>query len=257
MKHLDHPALAHGNLLWLFPTLCYLVTAALTINAIREYRRNGTFSIATLGFIGGTSMWWLEWYGDWSAYLQYNPSQAVVPWGQTLWTTPYKPYWMVPAYGAYYAIAIPGGLAIARRVAARVPKVPRTLVLIVVVGVFFWLFDVSIEIPAVTHGWWTYTQTFGPTYHSARGGMLPLAYPLSLNTAFVVVVAIMFDRRGDRGLVWFERTARIGRLAQGARREATRVVVWCVAITAMYFVFFMGPLMILRGIFGHPDPYVP
>ncbi len=252
-----HPALNDPKLLQLFPTLCYLTTIGLLIYTVIDYRRNKAFSIPALGFIGGTSLWWLEWYGDWASYLQYNPHQALLPWGQTLWTTPFKPWWMIPAYGAFYAVAIPGGLAIGLWILGRFPRLPRIATIAVVASVFLYLFDISIEIPAITYGWWTYTQTFGPTFESARGGTLPLTHPLGLNMVFVALTAVIFDRRNDKGLVWFERVANIGRLAPGGRREAVRVVVWCVAINIMYFVFFMGPLMVIRGLFGHPDAYVP
>lgn len=248
--------LAEPEHLWVFPTLVYVTFVLLASWAMVDTWRNRRLSVTTLGLVAGTSMWWSEWFGDWGAYLLYNPDYALLAWKSSPWTTPNKPWWMIPAYGVYYAVAIPGGLAVAQRVFRARPQWGRTATVIVVAAVFFYAFDMAIEIPAVTYGWWTYVETWGPTYTSSRG-TFPFAYPLLFVVAYVVAVCLLIDWRDDNRDLRFEQWAGVPLVRPGLRRETARLATWVVVLNGAYLLVLMGPLVALRLAFGSDNALVP
>lgn len=248
--------LANPRFLGFFPALVAISFVGLVAWAVADTWRHRRFSVTTLGLIAGTTMWWSEWYGDWGAYLLYNPHYDLIPWGQSMWTTPNKPWWMIPAYGWYYAVGIPGSLRLVNRVRRAKPNWGRLSSLIVVAGLFFYAFDVAIEIPAVTFGWWTYAETWGPVYEST-GGTFPLLYPVLLVDAYILVVCWLIDQRDDTGTARFERAFGVRRMRAGWGRETARLGAWVAVLNAAYLLVLMGPLVAIRLALGPASAIVP
>lgn len=239
-----------------FPALVTIVFVGLVVWGVWDTVRHRRLSITTLGLVAGTSMWWSEWFGDWGAYLLYNPHYDLIPWGSSTWTTPNKPWWMVPAYGAYYAVGIPGSLKLVGWVRRVRPEWGRLPTLLVVTGLFFYAFDVAIEIPATTFGWWTYAHTWGPVYESSRG-TFPLLYPVLVVDAYILVVCWLIDRRTDSGVVRFEVMLGTNRVRAGWRRETARLGAWVATLNVAYLVVLMAPLVLIRLAFGPGNGLVP
>jgi hypothetical protein len=67
----------------------------------------------------------------------------------------------------------------------------------------------------------------------------------------------LIDDRDDRGRPWFERLTRSGEEGPGWRREARRVAAWVLVMNATYLVTLIGPLVLVRELFGDPSSLVP
>ena len=80
-----------------------IVTAfAILAFGIWQSVRVGQFSsLCLMSFAAGTAFW-QETYGDWGAYLLYSERFTHYGWGDTLWTSPVKPWWVISGYVAFY-----------------------------------------------------------------------------------------------------------------------------------------------------------
>jgi hypothetical protein len=151
------------------------------------------------------TMWWQEFYADWGAYLYYNSDLALLPWGQTPYTTPNKPVYVLAGYGWFYAGGFAAVLALFRWFRRRYPSVNYVAALMISVFVPFmlWNFVTADGVSYVTN-WFQYLESIGPTIHTDKGG-LQLIYqgvPLGI---FAVAVVASLDRRDVAGRTWFER----------------------------------------------------
>ena len=243
------------GLLWLFPTVCYVGYAVLLVTGYRDFRKSGRLSLTSLGLLAGTTMWWLEWYGDWGSYLLYNPNYSLIPWHQSTWTTANKPWFMIAAYGLYYAVAIPMGLKVIGAVRRRWPSINRQVSLLLLVP-YFLVEDLLIEIPATHLGWWHYDNVWGPALHSANSD-LPLLFPMVFTTAFVIVGCWLIDQRDANDVCDFERRFGVQKAEAGLARELRRLVAWSVTLNATYVGVLIAPLVALRLAFGVDSAIVP
>ncbi len=89
---------------WIFEIVLPLIWLGIAAFHFNRTRRTGAISLSALLFLGGTTMWWQEWYADWAAYLLFNYNFAQIPWGPTAWTAPSKPWAVIPSYGWYFGI---------------------------------------------------------------------------------------------------------------------------------------------------------
>ena len=97
---------------WLFEVIGPLIWLALAAFFAYTCFKRRELTLPTLVFIGGTTMWWQEWYGDWGAYVLYNPHLALIPGYDWPLTSPNKPWAVIPAYGWFYALVyFPVGLS--------------------------------------------------------------------------------------------------------------------------------------------------
>jgi len=246
---------------WVLEIVGPVVFAGFIAWVILNTRRSRRLSLVSLALIAGTSMWWQEWYGDWGSYLLYNPHFALLPWHHTPWTTPNKPWFVIPAYGWYYAIIFPLMLAIIGRVRRARPAWNRlrwkqALTAVVVSLILFYAWDLTVEGAASALGWWSYTHPIGPTLNSTKG-TFPLAFPILLFCLFGVVVTWIIDQRDDLGRFRFEVAAGTYRLAAGWKREVARAGLWIVMMNLAYIVCLIGPLIIWRHIGGPSSVLVP
>src|SRR5580698_9845954 len=241
--------------LWVFPTIMFVGYAVLLAWCILDTARNRRLSIVTLGLLAGTTMWWAEWFGDWGAYLLYSPRYQLLWWHQSTWTTPNKPLFMIAAYGVYYAVAIPIGLALVNRIRRWRPSWPAAVTLLLIVPYFF-MEDAIIEYPATHLGWWTYVNPIGPTIGSSRG-VFPFLYPMVFTTIFVLTGCWLIDRYDANGRRVFEVRLGVERLKEGWRREIGRLASWVGVLNVTYLVTLIGPLVVLRLAFGPQKSLVP
>lgn len=245
---------------WVFEILGPLLWLGMLAYFGRRAVREGRLPTNALIFIAATTMWWQEWYGDWGAYLLYNPKFGLLGWGSTTWTTPNKPWFVIPAYGWYYAIIFPLMLGLMARLRLRRPRWGRLATLLVVTVPLFYLWDLLVEGVSVQAGYWSYTFHWGPALTAERSGfplVFPLVHPLLLFVFFGVVATWVMDQRDDLGRHRHEVLLGAHRLKEGWRRELARAWSWVIMMNAAYWILLMFPLIGIRLAAGPPSALVP
>ena len=241
---------------WVFEIVGAVAWVALLVVLVTQTVRTRRLSFWGCLFIGGTSMFWLEWYGDWATYLLYNPRFHLLGWHRSLWTTPNKPTAVIAAYGWYYCFIFPAILGIVALLRRRRPEWGRPMTLLLVTIPLFYAWDLLVEGMASVLGWWSYTSDLGPAINSSKGSF-PLLYPILFFTFFGVVATWVMDQRDDRGGFRLETVAGVARLGAGWRREVGRAATWSVALNVLYLVTLIGPIVALRAWFGSSSHLVP
>src|SRR5437588_1052308 len=241
---------------WVMEVLGPIVFLGFIVWAVVDTRRSRRLSLVSLALIAGTTMWWQEWYGDWGSYLLYNPHFRLLPWRSSLWTTPNKPWFVIAAYGGYYAVIFPLMLALIARVRSARPTWNRHVVAIGVSLVLFYAWDLLVEGGASVLGWWSYTDVAGAAIHSSKG-TFPLLFPILLFCFFGVVATWILDQRDDLGRFRFEVVAGVGRVREGWRRELGRAGAWVVLFNGLYVVCLIAPLVAWREVWGAASALVP
>ena len=101
---------------WVFEGLGPLLWIVMAVYYVRQCRKTNTLTVPALVFIGATTMWWQEWYGDWSSYLLYTPKLHLIPGYHLPLTSGNKPWAVIPAYGWFFGLVYFPIIAGVRRV---------------------------------------------------------------------------------------------------------------------------------------------
>ena len=270
---------------WIFQIVGPLVWLALAVYVIQQCRQRRHLTRNALVLIATTTMWWQEWFGDWGAYIIYNPHFALMPWGSTLWTTPNKPWAVILAYGWYYTLSFLAFFWLVDKLRARRPDI-RPWVACVVIGIpVFYLADLIIEGGAAMLGMWSYDHYVGPALASPAGNF-PLLYPVLFFTAWCALQASLVYSVDAQGFTPFDRlfglhrwltrtgsvsvdpnpSSRGGGVATADRTEKTqlsasaqavRALIWAVGFNASYWVVFIFPVVLIRIITGPTSTLIP
>lgn len=109
------------------------------------------------------TMFWQEFYGDWAAYLIYNPKLTRLPWGPSKFTTPYKPLYLVFAYGWFYVLIFMVLMIVLRWVRKQRPSWGRwpTLFGVTLVVYYIWNF-VGADGTSFVTNYYRYVHPIGP-----------------------------------------------------------------------------------------------
>lgn len=246
---------------WIFQYLLSGLAVALIIVGIVRSVRFGELSFVLLVTVSGLTMWWQEWYADWGVYLLYSPKLDLMKfWGATQWASPNKPWCMPLAYAWFYGTIFVGMNATIQWVRRKRPSWPLIAVVLIVAVPFFYLWDLFVEGIATGLGWWTYFDAVGPTIRYGHTNM-PLLHPLLVFTVYGTLVAYLFARaapqQGPNYKPQFESLAGVDRLPARWRRETARLGLYVVVMNMMFFVFMSIPMIAIREIWGHANPYVP
>ena len=242
---------------WFFddvmPALWALVFLVIVIRTARARR----FSIASLLFLSGTTMFWIEWPADWGSYLVYNRGFRLFDgWTSTWYQTYWKPIGVVFGYGVFFGIA---GIVLSRVVPVlrrHITALPRPAAVAVVAAVLFYAFDIGAEKLMTSLGWYSYVEPVGPSWSSSRGS-LSFVWPAVPFLFFAVLLALLLDRPDDRGFYRNEVLIGASRVAAGWRRESLRLAAWIVTMNVLIFVFQPLTLCIGRSLFLPGSSYVP
>ena len=241
---------------WVFQGLGPAVFAAMVVYfAVETYRRR-RLSFGAVLLVAFTAIWWQEWYGDWGSYILYNPKFALIPWGTTKWTTPNKPWAVIAAYGWFYPTIYLLAIAVVRRVRAAWPEIPKWVAILLVTAPLLYAWDLFVEGAASRLGWWSYTDFVGPALTGAKGNF-PLLYPILLNPLFAFVTTTVLLWRDDKDRPQVEVRSGVTRARSGWRQDVARVAVWAVTANVLYFVTLVGPIVVIRELFGHANELVP
>jgi hypothetical protein len=270
---------------WLFEIVGPLVWIALAIVFTRQCLAQRHITRNMLVFIASTTMWWQEWYGDWAAYIIYNPQFQLIPWGSTLWTTPNKPWVVILSYGWYYTLSFLALFWLCDKVRQSRPGM-RGWVAAVVVGIPVWYaMDLVLEGGASYLGWWSYDFFVGPALQSSEGNF-PLIYPIVFFAAWCVLMGALVYEQDAEGFTPLDRLLRLNRLREGfipaipsshdsdghgalavkverptrsvsAEWQIARLVAWIAAFNASYWLVFIFPIIIVRELLGPASTLIP
>jgi hypothetical protein len=218
--------------------------------------RSGRLSLVALCLIGGTTSFWQEFFGDWGAYLAWNPHFARLPfWGEMPYTTPVKPLFIPFSWGYWFALTIPLFTALIRWLGRKLPRISTTLLSFAIVLPLYSLYEISAEGTAVGNGWWTYDLILGPTVITSKG-MMPIIFPICLGTWAAGFVAYLLHRDAN-GFWWHDRLFGVRKHPPGVRREFMRAVAFTVLFQISFVVVNILPPIVGRLMFGGSNALVP
>lgn len=243
-----NPWMMETGSLWIWSALAVL-TAILTL-------KNKKLPLFGLVLIAATSAFWQEFFGDWGAYVAWNPAFARLPlWGEMPFTTPVKPLFIPFSWGWWFAISIPLLVALVRWLHGVLRRVSITTLAMLTAFPLFLAYQIQVEGSSVANGWWTYDTVIGPALESPKG-RLPLVFPLLIGLWAGWFVSRL-AQRNDAGLMPHEAKRGIAALAPGWKRELARVWGMIVLFQISFFLFNIAPPIIGRLLFGGPSLLVP
>ncbi|WP_428339124.1 hypothetical protein [Mycobacterium sp.] len=105
-------------------------------------------------------------------------------------------------------------------------------------------------------GWYSYAEPVGPAWISPRGA-LSLVWPAIPFVGFAVCLALLIDRRNDRGFYPNEVWIGAPKVAVGVRRESLRLLCWVLTMNVLLFFFQPAILILGRTLFLPPSAYNP
>ena len=206
-----------------------------------------------MSFAAGTAFW-QETYGDWGAYLLYSARFAHYGWGETMWTSPVKPWWVIAGYVAFYTPLFLSLIAAVSFVRLRWPNRNEYLLAALMSLPIFYAFDLVFEGTTVGLGFWNYTYVFGPTVSIGDGTFL-LLWPIVEQVPFMAIAAYGLAWRNDRGQSLFDVAAQ--RVLRGAPGQIAILVSWIVILNATFLTTTILPIMVMRWIAGPASVLVP
>lgn len=234
-----------------------IACALLFLWIILDTRKRGELKQASLCAIAGLSMFWQEFYADWGAYLLWSEEFHMLPWGESKWTTPDKPWKTVAAYPVFMCLSISLMLLLCRTALKFWPQSNRQLICFFTASITLIIINTGLELAAVSSaGAWTYIEVFGPAIETSHG-LQPLLYPNLPFGAWGGVICALILTSDIKGYPLFEGIARAHKRQAGWRREAARALAWIVVWNISYWLILCTPLITMRELLGNPNPLVP
>jgi hypothetical protein len=243
-----NPGFMETGSLWIWGGLA-LLTAIWTL-------KDRKLPLFGLVLIAGTSSFWQEFFGDWGAYVAWNPAFARLPfWGEMAYTTPVKPLFIPFSWGWWFAISIPLLVALVRWLHGKFPSLSVTTWAMLTAFPLFLAYQINVEGSSVANGWWTYDVVIGPALETEKG-RLPLVFPLLIGLWAGLFVA-MLAKRDEHGFMPHETRLGVLKKPAGLSRELTRIWGMILAFQITFFIVNIAPAMIGRALFGGPSLLVP
>jgi hypothetical protein len=227
---------------WMMETGSFWIWGALAILTLIWTVKDKRLPLFGLVLIAATSSFWQEFFGDWGAYVAWNPAFARLPfWGEMAFTTPVKPLFIPFSWGWWFAISIPLLVALTRWLHRKFPSLSVTMIAMLMAFPLFLAYQINVEGSSVANGWWTYDVVIGPALESGKG-RLPL---------------VLLAKRDEQGFMPHE--VRIGAPAKppGWAREMARLWAMLLIFQISFFLLNIAPAILGRALFGGPSMLVP
>ncbi len=241
---------------WMMETGSLWIWAALVLLTAIWTLKDKRLPLFGLVLIAATSGFWQEFFGDWGAYVAWNPAFARLPlWGEMAFTTPVKPLFIPFSWGWWFAVSIPLLVVLVRWLHAKFPGVSILTLAMLTAFPLFLAYQIQVEGSSVANGWWTYDTVIGPALESPKG-RLPLIFPLLLGLWAGWFVA-QLAKRDSGGLMPHEAKRGIASQPVGWRREVSRAWWMIVLFQVSFFIVNIAPPIIGRLLFGGPSLLVP
>lgn len=236
---------------------CLAALAMLALWFAVRARQRGSLDVPALCAIAGLSIFWQEFYADWGAYLLWSSKFHMMPWGATAWTTPEKPWFVLPAYPLFMCAAFTAALALSRATIDKFPNVRALWLCLLTAGPALYAINFALELASVSlAGQWTYVDVIGPAL-TTDAGQQPILYPGIPLGLFGAVTSYLILRQDSRGHPTFERWFRPDRFATAWKRESMRALSWVLVWNLSYWLLLTMPLIAIRELFGPPSALVP
>lgn len=244
---------------WFFAIAMPIIWAIILVVIVVHTARTKKFSIMSLLFLAGTTMFWIEWPADWGSYLVYNrnfPSFTDWGWTSTWYQTYWKPIPVVFGYGIFFGLAaaiITYGVPALRR---RLHWLPPLVATLVVAEIIFYAFDITAERTMTWLGWYSYAEPVPPAWHGPKGH-ISFVWPAIPFLGFSACLSLLLYKQDESGFYPNERWLGVPKVAEGPGREGLRLMVWIVTLNVVLFLFqgLANPLG--RILFFHDSIYNP
>ena len=241
---------------WMMETGSIYFWCALVVVTILLTWKNKRLPLVGLCLIAATSSFWQEFFGDWGAYVAWNPAFARLPfWGEMPFTTPVKPLFIPFSWGWWFAVSIPFLVTLVSWLGQKFPKLSTNLLSLLIAFPLFLAYQIYVEGSSVANGWWTYDVVIGPALETEKG-RLPLIFPTLLGLWAAYFVAKLCKRDID-GFWPHEVKMGVAAKPAGWRRELARIWAMIVLFQVSFFIFNIGSAMLGRALFGGPSLLVP
>lgn len=241
---------------WIMETGSFWIWGGLLLLALAWTVKDKRLPLFGLVLIAATTSFWQEFFGDWGAYLAWNPAFARLPfWGEMAYTTPVKPLFIPFSWGWWFAISIPVLVALTRWLSGKFPSLPVSLIAMAIAFPLFLTYQINVEGSSVANGWWTYDVVIGPALESEKG-RLPLVFPLLIGLWAGLFVAMLAKRNAD-GFMPHEVHLGVAAKPVGWAREWARLWSMIVVFQVSFFIVNIAPALIGRLLFGGPSLLVP
>jgi hypothetical protein len=250
------PGFGNPSELWVVEFVVPIAWVCMLVFFIRQSIRARTLTLGLLLLVSTTMFSWQDAYVNWGMYFLHNPKFKLMPWGTTLWTSPNKPWWVIPSYGFFWTIMFLLVLWMIARLRTRFPTLGRTAAVLIVAIPFFYLWDLIFEANAVRVGWYSYVSYWGPAIVMSKGNF-PLLYPILFIVLWAAGAVWFLTFRGSSGRALFESWFRAELIRNSVARGVARIGVWILVMNMFHLVFGAIPLIVIREIFGVPSTLVP
>lgn len=230
---------------WIFTTAMPIIFGIALVAVVINTYRNKRFSVISLMFLAGTTMFWIEWPADWGSYLVYNREFPMFSgWTSTWFQTYWKPVPVVFGYGIFWGISAAILLKALPAAKRRFSSLNPTLVVVLTSLAIFYLFDLTAEKTMTGLGWYSYAEPVSPAWHGAKGHM-SFVWPVIPLLLFAVFESLVLDRVDANGVYPNERLFGVHKLPEGFHREERRLAAWIVSLNVALFI--CQPLILILG----------
>jgi hypothetical protein len=199
---------------------------------------------------------WQEFYGDWGAYIYWNPEFPLLPWGESPFTTPIKPAFLFFSWGWYFSLIYSFLLTLLAILDRHAPKVPQSAIILFVIAPIFYAYNINGEKTAAESAWWGYAHSFGP-YVSAQYADYPLIWPTVTLVAFSIAIIYLLRARDTAGFWWHEKLLNVNKLNAGFTFSVARIGAFVLAFNVTCLAFVTIPCIVARLIWGVDSILVP
>jgi hypothetical protein len=213
-------------------------------------------SIGLLILVGALFTSWQEFFGDWGAYLYWNPDFPLLPWGEMAFTTPAKPVFIPFSWGWYLTLIYTLLVTLLSWLQGKLPNWPKLLVVFVVAGPLFYGYNIYSEGLAADMAWWGYAETFGPVAQGTYA-KYPLVWPAVSLVAWSVTILWLLTLKDEQGFWWHEGKLGIDKLAGGIQQAAARFGGFILLFNLSCLLIVTIPCIAVRVLWGVDSPIVP
>lgn len=215
-----------------------------------------SLSIGLLILFGALFSSWQEFFGDWGAYLYWNPDFPQLPWGEMAFTTPNKPMFIPFSWGWYLTFIYTVLVTLLMWIQRKLPRIPKFLVVLVVAGPLFYGYNIYTEGLAADMAWWGYAETFGP-FDTGLYAKYPLIWPALDLVAWSVVILWLLTLKDQQGYWWHERFLAIDTVTAGWKQGLARIGGFILTFNLSCLIIVTIPCVLLRVLWGVESTIVP
>jgi hypothetical protein len=257
MEYTTMTAMASPVNTWVMETGSFYIWPLIFVLSALYAIQKKRLPVMLLLLLAGSSSFWQEFFGDWGAYLSWNPAFAQLPfWGEMAYTTPIKPVFIPLSWGWWFAISITPLLMLTLWLSRKFPKISVNWWAFLAVFPLYAAYELYAEASAVSQSWWAYNAVIGPQWTAANGAGMSIVWPVVLALWAVWIVCLLANK-DDAGLWWHERKLGIAPDGSGWAHEAKRLGAFIVMFQVTIFLIATLPPILARIMFGGPSLLVP